>query len=63
MATGYVSLIEPLPYIVIHIADETPNSWAIIIGFVVIVLASIAAWFFSPKGETQTYVFNLCPTL
>ncbi|KAI9736081.1 MAG: hypothetical protein M1818_006257 [Claussenomyces sp. TS43310] len=37
------------------------NGWSIIIGLVVIVLASVAAWFFSPKGETQTYVL-LTPT-
>ncbi|OBT76507.1 hypothetical protein VF21_03994 [Pseudogymnoascus sp. 05NY08] len=30
------------------------GSWSILIGFVVIVLASVAAWFFSPKGENQT---------
>jgi hypothetical protein len=32
-----------------------PRSWSIIVGLVIVVLASIAAWFFSPKGETQTY--------
>ena len=31
-------------------------SWSIFIGLVVVVLASLAAWFLSPKGETQTYV-------
>jgi hypothetical protein len=31
-------------------------SWSIFIGLVVVILASVAAWFFSPKGETQTYV-------
>ncbi|TVY37785.1 V-type proton ATPase subunit e [Lachnellula subtilissima] len=30
------------------------NGWSIIIGFVVIVLACVAGWFLSPKGETQT---------
>ncbi|KFX87197.1 hypothetical protein O988_01449 [Pseudogymnoascus sp. VKM F-3808] len=30
------------------------GSWSIFIGFVVIVLASVAAWFLSPKGENQT---------
>ncbi|KFY86503.1 hypothetical protein V498_07473 [Pseudogymnoascus sp. VKM F-4517 (FW-2822)] len=30
------------------------GSWSIFIGFVVIVLACVAAWFFSPKGENQT---------
>jgi hypothetical protein len=42
-------------------------SWSIIIGLVVVLLACGAAWFFSPKGETQTYapflsrVPNGCP--
>ena len=36
--------------------DLTPlYSWSIIIGLVIVVLASVAAWLFSPKGETQTY--------
>ncbi|KAH8586446.1 ATPase, V0 complex, subunit E1/e2 [Bisporella sp. PMI_857] len=30
------------------------NGWSIIIGLVVVVVASVAAWFLSPKGETQT---------
>ncbi|RDW92044.1 V-type proton ATPase subunit e-like protein [Coleophoma crateriformis] len=30
------------------------TGWAIIIGLIVVVLASVAAWFLSPKGETQT---------
>ncbi|KAE9363552.1 hypothetical protein N431DRAFT_114742 [Stipitochalara longipes BDJ] len=30
------------------------NGWSIIIGLVVVLLACGAAWFFSPKGETQT---------
>ncbi|KFY70925.1 hypothetical protein V501_04005 [Pseudogymnoascus sp. VKM F-4519 (FW-2642)] len=30
------------------------GSWSIFIGFVVIVLACVAAWFLSPKGENQT---------
>ncbi|KFY10971.1 hypothetical protein V491_07394 [Pseudogymnoascus sp. VKM F-3775] len=30
------------------------GSWSIFIGFVVVILASVAAWFFSPKGENQT---------
>jgi len=33
-------------------------SWSIIIGLVVVVIASIIAWFVSPKGETQTYVMT-----
>jgi hypothetical protein len=31
------------------------SSWSIIIGLVVVVLTSLAAWFFAPKGENQTY--------
>ncbi|CZR62499.1 probable VMA9 Subunit e of the Vo (membrane) sector of the vacuolar H+-ATPase, essential for vacuolar acidification [Phialocephala subalpina] len=30
------------------------NGWSILIGFVVVVAASVAGWFLSPKGETQT---------
>ncbi|KFY37487.1 hypothetical protein V494_04740 [Pseudogymnoascus sp. VKM F-4513 (FW-928)] len=30
------------------------GSWSIFIGLVFVVLASVAAWFFSPKGENQT---------
>jgi hypothetical protein len=32
------------------------NSWSIIIGLVCVVALSVLAWFFSPKGENQTYV-------
>jgi len=30
------------------------NGWSILIGLVFVVLASLLAWFFSPKGENQT---------
>ncbi|KAF7504050.1 hypothetical protein GJ744_002879 [Endocarpon pusillum] len=30
------------------------NGWSIIIGLVFVVLASLVAWFFSPKGENNT---------
>jgi hypothetical protein len=33
-------------------------SWSIIIGLVIVAVACIAAWVLSPKGETQTYVFD-----
>jgi hypothetical protein len=33
-----------------------PHSWSILIGLLVVVLASVAAWVFAPKGENQTYV-------
>ena len=32
------------------------NSWSILIGLLCVVVASAVAWFFSPKGENQTYV-------
>jgi V-type H+-transporting ATPase subunit e len=32
------------------------NSWSIIIGLVCVVVLCVLAWFFSPKGENQTYV-------
>ncbi|KAL1969887.1 hypothetical protein VTN77DRAFT_7396 [Rasamsonia byssochlamydoides] len=30
------------------------NGWSIIIGLIFVVLASLCAWVFSPKGENQT---------
>ncbi|EPS28186.1 V-type proton ATPase subunit e [Penicillium oxalicum] len=30
------------------------NGWSLLVGLIVIVALSLAAWFFSPKGETQT---------
>ena len=35
------------------------DRWSILIGLIVVVAASGAAWVFSPKGETQTYVATL----
>ena len=35
--------------------DGLAYRWSIIIGLIFIVLASLVAWFFSPKGENQTY--------
>lgn len=32
------------------------NSWSIIIGLACVVVMSLLAWFFAPKGENQTYV-------
>lgn len=32
-----------------------PHSWSIIIGLIVVAIASLVAWFFAPKGENQTY--------
>ncbi|KAI9934791.1 hypothetical protein ASPWEDRAFT_44307 [Aspergillus wentii DTO 134E9] len=30
------------------------NGWSLVIGLIFIVLASVVAWVFSPKGENQT---------
>ncbi|KIN08423.1 hypothetical protein OIDMADRAFT_187816 [Oidiodendron maius Zn] len=30
------------------------NGWSIFIGLIIVILACLAAWFLSPKGETQT---------
>ncbi|KAJ6011959.1 hypothetical protein N7499_013071 [Penicillium canescens] len=30
------------------------NGWSLVIGLIIIVAASVAAWFLSPKGENQT---------
>jgi hypothetical protein len=35
------------------------SSWSIIIGLIIIVAASVAAWFLSPKGENQAYIILL----
>ncbi|KAJ6100064.1 hypothetical protein N7467_001599 [Penicillium canescens] len=33
---------------------DTSSSWSLVIGLIIIVAASVAAWFLSPKGENQT---------
>lgn len=38
------------------IASLQNNSWSIIIGLVVVIVASVGVYFFSPKGENNTYV-------
>ncbi|KKK13748.1 V-type proton ATPase subunit e [Aspergillus rambellii] len=30
------------------------NGWSLIIGLIIVVVAGIAAWIFSPKGDNQT---------
>ncbi|THC97707.1 hypothetical protein EYZ11_002813 [Aspergillus tanneri] len=30
------------------------SGWSLLIGLIIIVIASISAWVFSPKGENQT---------
>jgi hypothetical protein len=37
------------------------NSWSIIIGLLCVVVLCVLAWFFSPKGDNQTYVHPLAP--
>ena len=38
-------------------------SWSLIIGLIFVVVASVLAWIFSPKGENQTCVlYILFPT-
>ncbi|GAT26541.1 lysophospholipase Nte1 [Aspergillus luchuensis] len=32
------------------------NGWSLIIGLIFVVVASVLAWIFSPKGENQTCV-------
>ncbi|MCJ1284506.1 hypothetical protein MMC26_003839 [Xylographa opegraphella] len=39
------------------------NGWSIIIGLTVVVVASLLAWFFAPKGENQTYVQGSSPPI
>ncbi|KAJ5484053.1 V-type proton ATPase subunit e [Penicillium diatomitis] len=34
------------------------NGWSLLVGLIVIVALSLAAWFFSPKGENQTNCFH-----
>ncbi|OJJ76415.1 hypothetical protein ASPBRDRAFT_408437 [Aspergillus brasiliensis CBS 101740] len=35
------------------------NGWSLIIGLIFVVVASVLAWIFSPKGENQTCVLYL----
>ncbi|KAE8387559.1 hypothetical protein BDV23DRAFT_160887 [Aspergillus alliaceus] len=37
------------------------SGWSLIIGLIIIVIASVVAWIFSPKGDNQTYI-SLPPT-
>jgi hypothetical protein len=39
------------------------NRWSILIGLLVVVLLSVAAWVLSPKGENQTYVLTQVSSL
>jgi len=56
MANGYVPS-APILVGVSSVADAPKkNSYSIIIGLVIVVIASVLAYFFSPKGETQTFV-------
>ncbi|KAK4868349.1 hypothetical protein LT330_007071 [Penicillium expansum] len=35
------------------------NGWSLVIGLIIIIAFSTAAWFLSPKGDNQTYSFLL----
>jgi phosphoglycerol transferase MdoB-like AlkP superfamily enzyme len=37
--------------------------WSLFVGLIIIVALSLAAWFFSPKGENQTYVVQFPPNV
>jgi hypothetical protein len=39
-----------------HRTDKPKYRASIIIGLVFVILASLCAWFFAPKGDNQTYV-------
>jgi uncharacterized protein involved in exopolysaccharide biosynthesis len=39
------------------------NSWSLLVSIIFIVVFCAVAWFASPKGETQTYVFLSSPGL
>ncbi|PLN76589.1 ATPase, V0 complex, subunit E1/e2 [Aspergillus taichungensis] len=30
------------------------SGWSLIVGLILVVIASVVAWFFSPKGDNQT---------
>lgn len=36
------------------VADIQPCRWSLLVGLIIIVALSTAAWFLSPKGENQT---------
>ncbi|MCJ1364804.1 hypothetical protein MMC16_003921 [Acarospora aff. strigata] len=55
MANGYVHSPQQTSLLASHTNANLPyNSWSIIIGLVSVVIASLVAWFFAPKGENQT---------
>jgi V-type H+-transporting ATPase subunit e len=35
-------------------ANKHLNSWSLLVGLIIIVALSTAAWFLSPKGDNQT---------
>lgn len=55
MANGYARLsIQTLLGI-----TDTRNSWSLLVSIIFIVVFCAVAWFASPKGENQTYVYLL----
>ena len=59
----YLALFE---FLVTNLSRQC--RWSILIGLIIVVALSGAAWVFSPKGETQTYVqtlhiFAICVSL
>jgi hypothetical protein len=55
MANGYVG-----PYLSKRAStDFRENSWSLLVSIIFIVVFCAVAWFASPKGENQTYVFLL----
>jgi hypothetical protein len=55
MANGYVLAYNQRP----HIGTDFHNSWSLLVSVIFIVVFCAVAWFASPKGENQTYVFSL----
>ena len=52
MANGYVRCI-----LIKHVSYSLDDySASLIVGLVFVIVASLLAYFFSPKGDTQTYV-------
>jgi hypothetical protein len=59
MANGYVSAYNCRS----HIGTDFRYSWSLLVSVIFIVVFCAVAWFASPKGENQTYVFSLIDLL
>lgn len=59
MANGYASFcFSPCQYRCFYRGSKLIRdaySWSIVIGLIIVVAGSVAAWFLSPKGDTQAY--------